>query len=942
MSTLQHNTRRRALPKRQTLANACALGLLLAFGNATAQQVQPGADPATAATPAQQTTQSDSSDPGNAKTLDTVQVTGIRRSIMSSVNTKNASDSIVEVITAEDIGKLPDVSVADSLSRLPGLATQRVDGRSQVINIRGMSEQFAGTLLNGREQVSTGDSRGVEFDQYPAELMGGVVVYKTPDASLIGQGLSGTVDMQAVRPLSMGERRVVFSGQGEYNSLGKLTSGGDHKGYRVAASYIDQFLDNTLGVAVGVARLDSPFQEEHYKQWWWATGNQTDSDGGNPQPGKPNDAVALQGSEGWIKSRELTRDGIMGVLEYKPSDTWHSTLDLYYSKFKQDELMRGSMWDNGPWFTNSADAHVDYANVGLSQHKGYPFVTSGTLVGVQPIVRNDNNRRDDKLYAAGWNNQVKLDSWTVDLDLSYSKAKREQSVLETYAGLLGPQNVQFEIPLHNKFGRYTTPDLSNPNTVYLWDPQNYNHDGRMENSQQTDTLKAFRVDLNKEIASSDFLRSYDIGFNVSKRTKEKVASVYFADLPNDGSPVLVDPAILQSPTSLGFLGIGDILTFDPRKALARHYNVAISESDDDMRKDYSVDEDVKTFYFKANLDMDVGESIRVRGNAGFQYIRTDQSSTGFNVNGGEIAGRQTIGAKYGDILPSLNLNFDYGNGYMVRFGWAKEMMRAPINYLNAATGAGVNEFGEWNGGGGNPKLEPYRANAVDLSLEKYFGEGNYVALSLFYKSLESYIYQRQFTDWDFTGYANDTGYTPISNIGNYYTWDNGDGGLMKGVELSGAITGDVFHPALKNFGALLNGSYTESSIDPDGPGGSSTDTIPGLSKVIANATVYYENDSFGVRLSERYRDRYRGEYSALFGQRQYRFTLPERQLDLQVSYAFPQTSALHGLSLLLQVNNLNNSPFRTQVTAAGIPTLALPEEYTEYGRQYLLGFRYEL
>ncbi len=87
------------------------------------------------------------------------------------------------------------------ISRLPGLATQRVDGRSQVINIRGMSEQFAGTLLNGREQVSTGDSRGVEFDQYPSELINAVTVYKTPDAALIGQGLSGTVDLQTIRPL---------------------------------------------------------------------------------------------------------------------------------------------------------------------------------------------------------------------------------------------------------------------------------------------------------------------------------------------------------------------------------------------------------------------------------------------------------------------------------------------------------------------------------------------------------------------------------------------------------------------------------------------------------------------------------------------------------------------------------------------------------------------
>src|SRR3546814_792201 len=173
-------------------------------------------------------------------TLQGVVVTGIRYSIANAVERKNEASSIVEVVSAEDIGKLPDVSIADSISRLPGLATQRVDGRAQVINIRGMSEQFAGTLLNGREQVSTGDSRGAEFDQYPAELINSVVVYKTPDAALIGQGLSGTVDLQTVRPLSFGERRMVFSGQGEYNSLGNVADGIDDKGYRAAFSYVDR------------------------------------------------------------------------------------------------------------------------------------------------------------------------------------------------------------------------------------------------------------------------------------------------------------------------------------------------------------------------------------------------------------------------------------------------------------------------------------------------------------------------------------------------------------------------------------------------------------------------------------------------------------------------------------------------------------------------------
>lgn len=919
----------RQRPQRRVLAAACFVALM-STAQVHAQEVQ--ATDQNAAETAQANTPTDT-------TVETVKVTGIRSAIISAVETKAESTSIVEAVSAEDLGKLPDISIADSISRLPGLTMQRLDGRAQVIHIRGMSEQFGGTLLNGREQVSTGDSRGVELDQYPAELINSVTVYKTPDASLIGQGLSGTVDMQTIRPLSFGEQRIVFSGQGEYNSFGDLSADADAKGYRASASYVDQFANDTVGVAIGVARLDAPFQEKHYKAWWWA-----DTDvWGSPQPGKPAGAVALQGSEGWVKSRDMTRDGVMGVLEFKPNEAFHSILDMYYSKFDQSEVMHGAMWGNDPWFTGMGGTKVSYRNVGTTDVNGVPVITSGTLDGVQPVVRNDSNFREDKLYSAGWANTFNFgDIYTLKTDLSYSRAEREQSALELYAGRLGPQSIDFQLDTAHGFNHYSLPDLADPGQVYLWDPQNWGHDGRLEDSFQKDTIKAGRVELNRLVESSDFLRSYDVGFNYNRRTKEKQATTYFAELLDGRAPVTVDPSLIDSPASLDFLGMGNVLSFDPRALLDRYYDVAVSESNDDLRKDFVVEETIKTFYAKANLDLDVTDAVRLRGNVGVQYIRTEQQSTGFNAANNSIVGAQTLGASYGDILPSLNLSADFGDGWMVRFGAAKTLVRPPINYLSADSSAGVSTTTrQWGGSGGNPKLEPYRAIAYDLSLERYFGPASYMAAAAFYKSLESYIY-RQTLDWDFTGY-DDNGVTPVSNWGTFSTWANGTGGYMRGVELSGAVAGESIHPALEGFGLQANGSYTESSIDPDPNDNSAgTDTIPGLSKVVANATVYYEKHGFSARLSQRYRDSYRGEYSSLFGQRQYRFTMPERTVDLQFGYDFSQSSKLSGLSVLLQVNNLTNEPFRTEVSEATGTGLFLPEEYTEYGRQYMLGFRYSL
>src|SRR5687768_12010911 len=151
----------------------------------------------------------------DAVELQTVTVTGIRAGIESAISVKRDSTSIVEAISAEDIGKLPDVSIAESIARLPGLTAQRVAGRAQVISVRGLSPDFATTLLNGRELVSTGDNRSVEFDQYPSELMSGVTIHKTPDAALVGQGLSGTINMRTARPLDFPDPVVALSARGQ-------------------------------------------------------------------------------------------------------------------------------------------------------------------------------------------------------------------------------------------------------------------------------------------------------------------------------------------------------------------------------------------------------------------------------------------------------------------------------------------------------------------------------------------------------------------------------------------------------------------------------------------------------------------------------------------------------------------------------------------------------
>ncbi|HRK68928.1 MAG TPA: TonB-dependent receptor plug domain-containing protein [Hyphomonas sp.] len=235
---------------RARLMMSAATGLVLIWSGASAASAQED----TGAPAAEETRAADEAD----RTLDTVVVTGIRSSIQNSLLTKKNETSIVEVISAEDIGKLPDLSIADSLARLPGVTAQRVRGRSQQISIRGLGPDFSIALLNGREQVSAGNNRGIEFDQFPSELVSQGIVYKTPDAKLAATGIAGAVDLRTVRPLDYGDRRINLSGKYVYNDSEVSNPDFEDNGYRFFGSLIDQNADGTIGWSLGITHQSDP------------------------------------------------------------------------------------------------------------------------------------------------------------------------------------------------------------------------------------------------------------------------------------------------------------------------------------------------------------------------------------------------------------------------------------------------------------------------------------------------------------------------------------------------------------------------------------------------------------------------------------------------------------------------------------------------------------
>ncbi len=869
--------------------------------------------------------------------LETLEVTGIRRGIESAISVKKNSDSIVESISAEDIGKLPDNSIAESIARLPGVAAQRVAGRAQVISVRGLSPDFATSLLNGRELVSTGDNRSVEFDQYPSELLSGVTIYKTPDAGLIGQGLSGTVDMQTVRPLNFANRVVAFNVRGSNNSLGGAADTSAN-GYRASASYIGQSADRTFGVALGYARQQSPVQENQvgtYEPW------KTDA-----RPGLPAGTYSTDGFKALRRTGEATRDGLMATLEFRPSKSWTSVLDLFHSQAKQTDT--ANQWEVNTQY--NGDFPCQPACVWAPTINGNNTLTGGTLTNVYPLVRGMYNTRDDKIDAIGWNNKFKLGTVSLNADISYSKAKRDEINLENNTQLLGSTpgrqfdtlNIAFS---SNGFSQFTPQrDYSNQSNLFL--TNTIYGSGYGKTPSVKDELTSFKLSgsIPAPAMIGNLVSDIEVGLNYSDREKAKRQPEGGIDLGSQGNTV-IGSQFQYGLVDLGFAGVGKIPSWNVPAAVAEYMRFNPVENLSFLiPKAWTVSEKVTTAFVKANLDSQWG-SASVRGNVGFQIQNTDQTSNSRYFDSSQPAGSEvrpySDGKKYTDFLPALNLVLQLPNDQTVRFAAARQIARPRVDQLRSSLEFGISSAGVPGGEGGNPRLDPWRANALDLSWEKYFGTKAYVAAAAYYKDLRSYIYTQSRT-YDFSELTAGVTRPPLprTNFGEFKAPFNGKGGKLQGVELTASIPLNMITQALDGFGVQLSASFNDSNItvrDPESANsvGGGDIGLPGLSKTNYNLTAYYEKNGFEARLSHRQRSDFIGEIGNFNGARTLRYVVGESVLDAQVGYAF-NSGSLKGLSMLLQVNNLNDTAYRTY---AG--TKDRPLEYAKYGRTYLLGASYK-
>lgn len=928
------------------VAAGCAVFMALAAHAAFAQeQAAQEQEQQTTSQAVAQTGGDAAANNGNAG-VQTVKVTGIRRGIEAAIAVKKNNDSIVEAISAEDIGKLPDQSIAESIARLPGVTAQNVRGQASVISIRGMSPDFSTGLLNGREQVSTGDSRSVEFDNYPAELLSGVVVYKTPDGALVGQGLSGTVDMQTVRPLDFKERTMAVNYRRQKTGLGMETQG---TGNRMTYSYIDQFANRTIGVAFGFSRLQAKSGDTTRFGSW-----------GNDNKDRPvmyNGQVVnipYNGFEAWTDKSNEDRNGFMGVLQFRPNRDFNSTVDLFYTRYNRDTRTYGIQMPlyDAPTTLNpdgryNTPTGVPYDQPGqlVNPTLSGSTVTAGTFNNVMAVVRNNAEAFSDVTKSIGWNNKLKVNQdWTAVVDLSFNTAERNGTNIETYGGTGRFDTVGFTAgsQLFTPTQNYADPAAVRLTDVLGWGGQQVQA-AYVKAPHVYDKINAIRFDAIRELPEGMFFSKLNVGANFSNRSKTRSYVEALGSLAGATDP----RASVAFPAGSGSGEAGrsgiDVLTFDPVANIGM-YDLLPKQHPDITNKDWTVREKVETAFAKLSIDSEIA-SIPVRGALGLQAIHTHQESTAFSVDkdgGTSDADRPTapvtLGTSYNDVLPSLNLIGDLGNQQSLRFAVMKIMARPTLNDLRASGSFGLDATrnNTYGGSGGNPQLKPFRAKGVDLSYEKYWGNKAYVSAATFYRKLDTYVLNVGH-DFDFTPYIQAGTAAASSPIGTYTSPVNGSGGNIKGVELAASLPLNVLTRYLDGFGVVANAAQTSSSVTPPDTanGGSGSMPLPGLSRRVASLTLYYEKNGFSARVADRYRSDFVGQVANNYGDQQLTYIQGGSTVDLQLGYEF-QTGRMKGLSILVEMSNVNDAPYKEyRKTKDNVIT------DTHFGRTVLYGLNYK-
>jgi TonB-dependent receptor len=902
--------------------------------------------------------------------MEEVVVTGFKESLSLALDQKREAVGAVDAIVAEDIADFPDLNLAESIQRVPGVSIARDAGEGRNISVRGLGPQFTRVRINGMEAMSanggtdaaggTNRDRSFDFNTFASELFNSITIRKTASAETEEGSLGATVDLRSGRPFDYDGLTVVTSAQASYNDVNEDI---DPRG---AFLISNTFADGRFGALLSIAYSERKLLDEGSSTVRWQNGLNADGTpnaaagfGSSVAPGltlaQLNSAFRPRIPRYDIYQHDQERLGLTGSLQWAPTDKTTISLDALYAKFQAE---RNEIFLEAP---------------GLSANNA-----STQTVQVRDAVIDSTNTI---VYGVFDNVDIRSEARHDELETDF-----------THLTLEGTHEFTDRLRLTGLVG-YSEAEHDNPvQTTLLFDRDDvdgYTYDFRGNNrlpvisygnAAVTDPTawRLSQIRLRPQSSENNFKTvSFDLAWDVTEIVTLKAGPQYkkfefettslqrsngtTSNREGDltGLPATPISAISELARISGNLNVPGgtptswiIPNIDAAAQLFGLYDrsrfrLGIEPA---LGSNYNIEEEDTGGYVQADFNTSVFDRP-LRANIGVRYVETKQTSSGYTFTSGSPL-LTTVERTYDDTLPSLNVALDVTDEFVIRASAAKVMVRP--NGGGQTTGLGILAPGAAvgiNGANktvtaGNPLLDPYRAKAYDLSFEWYFAKDSLLSLALFMKDIDSFVQIIRSTD----SFSNNTLGLPDSvalaacgtAIPDPATclagWQfsvptNTDGGDLKGFEISYQQPFSFLPGFWSHFGLILNYTGVESEIEYLSATGAvaAKDDLTGLSKSAYNATLYWENEKFSARVSAAYRDDF---LTTVPGRNNNDVEGTIETFSIDASSTFTVND---NLDLTLEALNLTDE-FQDQYVDSAGNRLSY---YHHQGRQYLVGARYK-
>ncbi|WP_313459654.1 TonB-dependent receptor [Stenotrophomonas sp.] len=885
---------------------------------------------------------------GTAATeLDTVTVTGYRASVEKALDIKRSESGVVDAIVAEDIGKFPDLNLAESLQRVPGVVITREAGEGRNISVRGLGPDFTRVRINGMEALTTvgaGDQsggtnrgRGFDFNVFASDLFSQLIVRKTASADVEEGSLGATVDLRTARPFDYDGFTFAASGQASYNAMAEKADP------RVAALISNTWADDTFGALLSVAYSERQALEEGSNTGRWANGPSN----GNFSASSPFTAarsadVYHPRFPRYVQmEHEQKRLGVTGTLQWKPTDATEISLDALYSKIdaeRDENYIEAISFSRGTSTTpRLVGKPATIVKNGVIENNSLVY---GEFDNVDIRTENRHDEWSTEFKQIALNGQHRFgDDFTLSGKVGISRSKHENPIQTTIImDKYDVDNYSYDYRGNNRF-----PILNygiNPTDPAGWELAEI----RLRPQYVDNDFDTGQIDFNWNISPGFRLKGGILAKDYTFETTELRRASELA-VPNFANGTKIVPVDMTQPASLkGINGNPDQWVVPNLDAIADYFDIysnsgtfAVAPRANNVR---SVEEKDRGGYLMGEFSTDLG-SIPFSGNFGVRYVKTKQSSTGLSTLSTTTVST-TVEREYDDTLPSFNLVAEITPDFLIRLGAAKVMSRPGLGSLTPGSTVAV-AGGARTISTGNPNLDPIRATNVDLGFEWYFAEGAMAGVGLFYKDIDTFIQTtretRPFSD---SGLPAElligTGATPDSDF-TYTKPVNTPGGELKGVEVNYTQPFTFLPGNWSNLGVQLNYTWVDSQIQYINSTGQPVlkADLTGLSRNSWNATLFYEGKVWSGRVSATNRDDYLTQVTGTengFNLDGYHGMTGTTFIDASIRYAITDK-----LELSLEGMNLTNEASDEWVYSPA--TGELPLQYTETGRQYMLGVRYK-